>query len=274
MYDVLGRRIAKAINGQPTQYLYDRTDIVQEVSEGGSVAYLRSLALDELFAVLRQDGFHFSLADGLGSTLALTDQTGSAVVQYSYDPFGRTEPTGSAFPNPFQFTGREHDGTGVYYYRARYYHPGLQRFIAEDPIDLAGGDLNLYAYVENNPVNWIDPWGLVRVPGPGALSGGVGATIGTVTGAVLGAGAGTALGEAVGMRVGFAVGGAVGLGGGPLGSLGGGIAGGYLGGKVGGLLGGLAGGLFGGKIGGLFDPPCAGVLNCAEPLPPPLGGRK
>jgi len=54
---------------------------------------------------------------------------------------------------------QENDGTGLYYYRARYYSPALQRFISQDPIDFNGG-LNLYAYVCNNPLGLIDPLGL------------------------------------------------------------------------------------------------------------------
>ena len=49
---------------------------------------------------------------------------------------------------------------GLKYYRARYYHPGLQRFISEDPIGFAGGEVNLYGYVRNNPLMFIDPLGL------------------------------------------------------------------------------------------------------------------
>ncbi|MGH9988236.1 MAG: RHS repeat-associated core domain-containing protein, partial [Nitrososphaeraceae archaeon] len=48
---------------------------------------------------------------------------------------------------------------GLYFYRARYYHPQLQRFISEDPIEFAGGDINLYSYVLNNPVAFSDPTG-------------------------------------------------------------------------------------------------------------------
>ena len=59
-----------------------------------------------------------------------------------------------------QFTGRESDGTGLYFYRARYYDPAIGRFISEDPIGFDGGDVNLYAYVANDPVNLIDPSGL------------------------------------------------------------------------------------------------------------------
>ncbi|MGH7961734.1 MAG: RHS repeat-associated core domain-containing protein, partial [Candidatus Binatia bacterium] len=86
--------------------------------------------------------------------------------EYSYAPFGETTRTGAVSTNPLQFTGRENDGTtGLCYYRARYYHPVLQRFISEDPIGFAGGDANLYAYVGNSPVSYIDPFGQCRDPG-------------------------------------------------------------------------------------------------------------
>ncbi len=63
-----------------------------------------------------------------------------------------------------QFTGRQLDSeTGLYYYRSRYYAPQAGRFTTADPIGLLGGP-NLYVYVNNNPVNWIDPWGLKEKP--------------------------------------------------------------------------------------------------------------
>jgi RHS repeat-associated protein len=91
------------------------------------------------------------LADGLGSTLALTDNTGTVQTEYTYEPFGTTMVNGAASTNPFQYTGRENDGTGLYYYRARYYHPELQRFTSQDPIGFGGEDINLYTYVRNDP---------------------------------------------------------------------------------------------------------------------------
>jgi len=97
----------------------------------------------------------------LGSTVAVRDTTGNSVTEYTYDTFGSVSATNPGFPNPYQFTGRENDGVArLYYYRARYYHPGLARFISEDPIGLLGGDANLYAYVANSPLNVRDPLGL------------------------------------------------------------------------------------------------------------------
>ncbi|MGH7207262.1 MAG: RHS repeat-associated core domain-containing protein [Nitrospiraceae bacterium] len=62
--------------------------------------------------------------------------------------------------NPFQYTGRENDHAKIYYYRARYYHPNLSRFLNEDPIGLLGG-VNVYVYARNNVNRFRDPLGLV-----------------------------------------------------------------------------------------------------------------
>ena len=66
----------------------------------------------------------------------------------------------------YTYTGREWDKeTGLYYYRHRYYDPMEGRFISKDPISFKGGDVNLYGYVQNNPVNYKDPKGTISVPG-------------------------------------------------------------------------------------------------------------
>ena len=69
--------------------------------------------------------------------------------------------TGASNGNSTKFTGREDDGAGLYYSRARYYSPQQQRFISGDPISFAGGGTNLYAYVGNSPTNYTDPSGLI-----------------------------------------------------------------------------------------------------------------
>jgi RHS repeat-associated protein len=105
-------------------------------------------------------GSFFPLTDALGSTVGLTDATGALQTQYTYEPFGNTTTSGPANANPYQFTGRENDGTGLYYDRARYYSPIYQRFTSEDPAGFAGSGVNLYAYAGNNPVSFSDPYGL------------------------------------------------------------------------------------------------------------------
>ena len=76
--------------------------------------------------------------------LAKDDQ--AVTTQYGYSPYGETTQTGEANKNDSQYTARENDNAGLYYYRARYYDPVLKRFIAEDPIGL-GGRINRWAYV-------------------------------------------------------------------------------------------------------------------------------
>jgi RHS repeat-associated protein len=92
----------------------------------------------------------------------ITDSIGNNVVQrYDYDSFGNiVSMLDPNFKQPYTYTSREYDEeTGLYYYRARYYDSTIGRFISEDPIGLLGG-INLYSYVGNNAVNFVDPLGL------------------------------------------------------------------------------------------------------------------
>ena len=158
-YDSLGRRIEKTINGRTIQYLYDGQDIVQEIENGAiSANYVRTLNIDEPLARLTPNTTRFYQLDALGSVIGLTDEAGVLKTQYTYDPFGNVTVSVEGSDNPFQYTGRENDGTGLYYYRARYYSPELQRFISEDPIGFVGG-INFYSYVQGNPISHRDPKG-------------------------------------------------------------------------------------------------------------------
>jgi RHS repeat-associated protein len=128
--------------------------------QGGAVsANILSADLDEVFLRTDTSGARSFLVDRLGSTLALADASALVQTQYAYEPFGKPSTSGPSSTNTFEFTGRELDPSGLYYNRARYYDPTLRRFISEDPIGFRGGDLNLYAFVRNNPVNNVDPMG-------------------------------------------------------------------------------------------------------------------
>ena len=129
--------------------------MAQEQQAGTPSADLTlGLGVDERFA---RNGATF-LTDALGSTTALAS-AGAVQTSYGYDPYGVAQVTGTASDNPFQYTGRENDGTGLLHYRNRYYSPTWARFVSEDPIGLGGGDANLYRYVANNPVQGRDPSG-------------------------------------------------------------------------------------------------------------------
>ena len=163
-YDNFGRRTGKTVQGTTTNFLYDGLNPVQE-KNGATVTanLLTGLGIDEFFTRTDGVGVRALLPDALGSTVALGDGTGTLQTQYTYEPFGFVSQTGAASTGSYKFSGREDDGTGLMYYRARYYHPQLQRFISEDPIGFIGGDANLYAYVENNPIQFSDRMGLIRV---------------------------------------------------------------------------------------------------------------
>lgn len=160
-HDSLGRRLTRQVNGTRTDFLYDGVNPVQELSRTSVTANMLSgLGVDEYFTRTDASGTHTLLTDALESTLVLTDNAGTVQSAYTYEPYGRAMTTGTTNANPFQYVGRENDSTGLYYYRARYYLPSTHRFISEDPLGFLGGNLNLYAYVMSNPVNFIDPFGL------------------------------------------------------------------------------------------------------------------
>src|SRR5262249_13060289 len=165
-YDAVGRRVSRTVAPNVYKYLYDGPDILQS-SVGSAVSrFVQGLGIDEHLAAEIPGGpSYYYHAEGLGSTMLLTDANRTPVFAYGYDTFGQVQ-TGSTVSG-YAFTGREWDPeTGLYYYRARYYDSKIGRFLSEDPIGLQGG-INYYTYVENDPVNWVDPFGLVTLdPGP------------------------------------------------------------------------------------------------------------
>jgi RHS repeat-associated protein len=169
----VGRREAKTVASTSTQFLYDGANPIQELSGTTVTAnILTGLGIDEY--LMRNEGAsgHHYLADALGSTIRLTDNSAAKLVDYTYAPYGKSSADAGS-TNAFQFTGRENDGTGLNYYRARYQHPVLGAFISEDPIGLVGGE-NLYAYVRGVPTLSTDPSGLLSIVAGGGAAGVIG----------------------------------------------------------------------------------------------------
>ena len=115
-----------------------------------------------------ETGRYFYHFDALGSVIALSQYNSgsgyaSIVEQYEYSAFGETTVTlDGSTGNPYRFTGRRWDDEAdLYYYRARVYSPQLGRFLQPDPIGYTDG-MNMYAYVGNNPLRFIDPFGLCK----------------------------------------------------------------------------------------------------------------
>ena len=89
--------------------------------------------------------------------MATTGGTGAVSSARAYSPFGEADPPPGGV---FGYTGRQYDAeTGLYQYRARYYHPRLGQFLSTDPIGTKD-DPNLTGYVGNDPVNASDPTGM------------------------------------------------------------------------------------------------------------------
>jgi len=233
----------------------------------------------------------FYHADGLGSITELTDNVGAVAQAYTYSSFGKIEsqldPT---FIQPYTFTSREFDPeAGLYFYRHRTPDPSTGRFNQEDPILHRGNPLisyrltslldhpqrlHSYPYVGNGPVNFVDPYGLLRWwPPPSIITGGLCKAVGATAGAVLGAGIGGATGTAIGFGLGLAGGAAIaGITGNPLVGAVAGLQAGEAAASVlaplGSVVGGIIGANLGGRLGSLCDDPCAGKLNCEEAPPP------
>jgi RHS repeat-associated protein len=161
-YDGFGRRRGKTVSGTTTNFLYDGWNFVQEQSGGGTPTanLLTGLGIDETFTRTDASGTSTLLVDVLGSTVAIADASGTVQTSYTYEPFGEVSVSGASNTNAVQFTARENDSAGLYFYRARYRNAREGRFISEDPIGFAGGDVNLYGYVWNNPARHLDPFGL------------------------------------------------------------------------------------------------------------------
>jgi RHS repeat-associated protein len=102
----------------------------------------------------------FYHSDGSGNVTALSDPTEGIAARYLYEPYGRVlGQWGSlASVNPYRFSSKETDASGLSYYGFRSYDPGLQRWLNPDPLGEAGG-INLYGFVGNNPLSYVDPHG-------------------------------------------------------------------------------------------------------------------
>ncbi len=116
---------------------------------------------------LDRTGIHYQLGNHLGSSSLELDEAGEVISYEEYFPFG-----GTAFVagrslrdvrrKDYRYSGKERDDvTGLYYYGHRYFAPWIGRWLSPDPIGPEDG-LNLYQFVQNNPVNLVDPNGLYQ----------------------------------------------------------------------------------------------------------------
>jgi RHS repeat-associated protein len=133
------------------------------LADGDGNAYLYGLGrLGEEGAA----GWQYHHGDALGSVRQLTDGNGSITLSKSYRPYGEILNSAGNGSSSYGFTGEMTDNTGLIYLRARYMDPRVGRFLTKDvwPGDyFRPPSLNGWNYVEANPINFIDPTGLIRV---------------------------------------------------------------------------------------------------------------
>lgn len=162
-YDPEGRLHTTVLAGTTTHLRYDGADLVAEYDGSGNLLrrYVHGPGVDE--ALVWYEGSTTTnktwlYADHLGSVTATANSAGTSTATYSYGPYGEPNVTTGV---RFRYTGQQYiGGLNLYYYKARFYSPAIGRFLQTDPIGTAD-DLNLYAYVGNNPVNFSDPSGLL-----------------------------------------------------------------------------------------------------------------
>ena len=164
-YNGLGQRAIKDVDGVTTVFVYDFDgNIVAESLPDGTITteYLY-MGSNRLVRVDVSSGdLYFYSNNYLGTPLLLTDDTGRVVWDADYQPFGEAAVnSASTVVNDFRFAGQYFDQeTGLHYNYHRYYDPKTGRYLTPDPIGLAGG-INLFIYAYNNPINAVDPLGLL-----------------------------------------------------------------------------------------------------------------
>ncbi|PWT88373.1 MAG: hypothetical protein C5B54_10720 [Acidobacteria bacterium] len=176
-YDYLSRRVVANDSQYVSTFVYDGRRVFWENQSNGSVVkstdFLFGPGMDEPLALSYNttisgtvyQGMGYYDVDGLGSVWGITDPAGPTN-SYVYDTWGKLLNQTNEFSflgtQPFNYTAREIAPSGLIYNRARFNNPVIGRFISEDPVLWRGGSSNFYPYTGNDPVNFIDPLGLIN----------------------------------------------------------------------------------------------------------------
>ena len=136
--------------------MYDGENIIAEISNSAETIYLRDN--NGIISQTKGNTKEYFVSNYRGDTTAIVNSNADIIKSYDYEAFGSLKNAFAADDNPFRYCGEYFDDeTGFVYLRNRYYDPSIGRFTTEDP---AKSGLNWYAYCENNPVKYVDPWGL------------------------------------------------------------------------------------------------------------------
>ena len=169
-YDPFGRRASTTSGGTTTRHIYDGIHCVADIDSVGRVvkSYTWGPGVDNLLAITCHSGAlattYYALTDLQGTVHGFADAGGNLVARYAYDAWGNLLDADVAVSaladNRFLFQGREYSwATGLTNFRLRWYDPATGRWLSKDPIGTRGG-LNMYEFCENDPVNFVDIFGL------------------------------------------------------------------------------------------------------------------
>ncbi|GLX65669.1 S8 family serine peptidase [Paenibacillus glycanilyticus] len=177
-YDPDGFLYERNYNNDKTRYYYYLGNIIAEgtVKSDNTVSlkgrYLYGMGL--ISKMDKEDNKFYYLTNGHGDVVEIINSLGGIENQYKYDVWGNPTTIKESVSNPFKYSGEYWDeDIALQYLGARWYDPGIGRFISEDTYEgtLSNSlSLNLYTYVENNPLGYVDPTGHLKVSGLQKLS--------------------------------------------------------------------------------------------------------
>ena len=167
-YDAEGLRTGKTVNGEKTVYVWDGDQVVMELSKGGAVQKRYIRGNDLVYADKGENTEKtYYVTDMHGNVVQLLDESGNVTKTYEYDSFGNEVKPEKKDENPYRYCGEYYDKeTEEVYLRARYYEPGVGRFITRDTYTGESNEplsLHLYTYCENDGVNAWDPSGHYKI---------------------------------------------------------------------------------------------------------------
>jgi RHS repeat-associated protein len=158
-YNGDGLRMSKTVNGTTSQFLWDVTSTVPILLKDASTAYVYGPGGLPLEQINGSSPFWLH-HDQLASIRLVTDSTGASQATYSFDAYGNLTTSTGTITNPFRFAGQYRDAeSSLYYLRARYYDPSTGQFVSQDPA--VATTRGPYGYVRGNPLNAVDPTGLL-----------------------------------------------------------------------------------------------------------------
>lgn len=159
VYEMQGLRLSKETDTSATRYVYNNNGkVISESDETNQAIAHYVWGPDRLLAKkdVASGKNYFYLYNGHGDVVQMIDPTGQVINSYQYDEWGNILAQQEQIQNSFKYAGEIHDDeTGYYYLRARYYDPVDGRFISKDTYEgqiVNPLSLNMYTYVENNPV--------------------------------------------------------------------------------------------------------------------------